>query len=134
VERFVASYPARDERLVCAPGIILLKPELEVVGFGGVGYYLWDGNTADLLFLLRKEHWGKGLATELARAAIQEAFRHPEVETIHATAKPVNAASIRVLEKSGMRLLGYRPEVDRLVYRIDRPNTPVLAPTSGLSS
>jgi ribosomal-protein-alanine N-acetyltransferase len=96
VERFVRSYPDSDSRLISAPGLALLKPDLEVVGFGGVVYYVAEGNTADLLFVVDRRHWGHGLATELARAALAAALaaalRHPEVAIVHATVHPANLA------------------------------------------
>lgn len=119
VEQFLANYPENDERLISAPGVVLLKPHLEMIGFGGVGYYVSEGNTPDLLFILKREHWGQGLATELARAAVATAFQHPEVKTIFATVKPVNKASVRVLEKVGMVCQQYLPDKGRLVYRIE---------------
>jgi RimJ/RimL family protein N-acetyltransferase len=121
IGQYLASYPEGDERLVSTPGVVLLKPHLEVVGFGGVGYYVSEGNTADLLFILQKEWWGKGLATEFASAALVTALRHPQVASVYATAKPANVASVRVLEKCGMWLVEYLPEKDRLLFRIDRP-------------
>ena len=120
VERFIASYPAADPRLVSAPGLALLKPGRDPVGFGGVGYYVWEGNTADLLFAFKHAYWGKGLATELAVAALATAFRRPELDLIHATVKPSNRASMRVLEKSGMRRRQYIPEADRLLFTLSR--------------
>lgn len=123
VEGMVASYPAGDARLICAPGLLLLKPALEVVGFGGVGYYRQANTTADLMFIFKHEYWGRGLATELAQAAIAEAWRHPEVTTIYATVHPANAPSIRVLEKSGMIYQGDLPDKNRRLYRIDRGAT-----------
>ena len=57
---------------------------------------------------------------ELAVAAIAAAFRRPEVDLIHATVKPSNQASIRVLEKSGMRRRHYIPEADRVLFTLSR--------------
>src|SRR5690242_9337802 len=56
-ERMLANYPFTDARLISEPGIALLKPSLDVVGYGGVGYFLREGNTPDLLFILKKEFW-----------------------------------------------------------------------------
>jgi len=95
-------------------------PAREVVGFGGVGYYVSEKTTPDLFYAFRADHWGRGLATELGTAALAYAFARPEVAFVNASAKPVNAASIRVLEKCGLRLVRYVPEVDRRLYRITR--------------
>jgi RimJ/RimL family protein N-acetyltransferase len=121
VEQFVRSYPDGDPRLVATPGLVLLKPTLEVIGFGGVGYYVAEGNTADLFFILKRAQWGQGLATEVARAALAAAFAHPQVGTVFATVKPANTASVRVLEKCSLTLQKYLPEKDRLLYRVERP-------------
>ena len=120
VEQFIAGYPASDPRLISAPGLALLKQSGAVTGFGGVGYYLEEGNSADLLYIFKHAYWGKGLATELAQAALATAFGRSEIDLIHATVKPSNVASVRVLEKSGMRLEQYLPDVDRLHYVLDR--------------
>jgi ribosomal-protein-alanine N-acetyltransferase len=120
VERLLASYPFADERIVSEPGIALLKSTGAIDGYGGVGYLLREGNTADLLFILKPEHWGQGLATELANAAITTAFQQPEIATIYAIVHPHNEASARVLEKCGLRHEDYLAERDRLLYRIDR--------------
>ena len=77
---------------------------------------MWPGNTADLLFLIAREYQRRGLATELASSAVAAALRHPEVEVVNATEHPDNRASIRVLEKIGMRPEGYDGDADRLRF------------------
>ena len=106
---------------VVTPGVILLKAGNAVVGFGGVFYDAPVMGEAELAFIFRKEYWGKGLATEFVRAAIAAAFEHLEIASVYATVKPVNVASVRVLEKCGMRRVRYVPEKDRLLYRLGRP-------------
>lgn len=120
VEHHVDGYPEGDARLLALPGIVLLKPGLEPIGFGGVGYYAERDHYPDLFFILRPEHWGNGLATELSRAALRDAFARPEIQAVLATAKPVSAASIRVLEKCGFQCVRYIPDWDRNEYRLDR--------------
>jgi hypothetical protein len=39
IRQFLSGYPDGDPHLVSRPGLVLLKPHLEPVGFGGVGYY-----------------------------------------------------------------------------------------------
>jgi RimJ/RimL family protein N-acetyltransferase len=57
----------------------------------------------ELGFHLRPEHWGKGLATEAARAAIAFAFDRLRSEELFAGHHPANAASARTLRKLGFR-------------------------------
>ena len=54
-------------------------------------------------YRLRREAWGRGLATEGARRMVDHAFTVPEVETVVASTMAVNTGSRRVLEKAGLR-------------------------------
>ena len=113
-------YVKWQEGFVSAPGLVLLKSSMEVIGFGGVGYYPGGNNTADLFFIFKEHFWGRGLATELAKGAITHAFTQAQVMEIFATTRPANIASIRVLEKCGMILQKFLPEIDRLLYSLER--------------
>lgn len=58
---------------------------------------------AELGYALARAVWGRGLATEAARAVIRAAFEaDSELNRIRAVADPRNVASVRVLEKAGM--------------------------------
>jgi RimJ/RimL family protein N-acetyltransferase len=61
-----------------------------------------DGKGADLGYRLRKSAWDKGYATEGSRALISYGFARLGVERVFAHAMAMNAASRRVLEKSGL--------------------------------
>jgi RimJ/RimL family protein N-acetyltransferase len=52
--------------------------------------------------------WGRGLATEAARAVMGQAFGPLGIERVVAVVKPDHTASQRVLEKSGLRQAGTR--------------------------
>jgi RimJ/RimL family protein N-acetyltransferase len=54
---------------------------------------------------LSRPHWGKGLATEGARGAIQYAFETLELHEVVAISVPANLRSRRVMEKIGMKHL-----------------------------
>jgi RimJ/RimL family protein N-acetyltransferase len=74
------------------------------------------------------EHWGKGFATEAARAVIDAAFEDDAVTRLTAGARVINTASRNVLEKCGFQwtgvelhrfhALGCSSPVDR--FRLDR--------------
>jgi len=55
-------------------------------------------------YRLRRAEWGRGYATERARALIRTGFTEPGVERVVATTHAENFASRRVLEKAGMTL------------------------------
>jgi RimJ/RimL family protein N-acetyltransferase len=58
----------------------------------------------ELGYRLRKVAWGKGYATEGAKALIIKGFSELGTQRIVAPALVANVASIRVLEKSGLKL------------------------------
>jgi RimJ/RimL family protein N-acetyltransferase len=78
----------------------------ELAGFGGLR---WRGEDEipglNLYFRLRPEQWGKGLATELARASVRIAFEEQIADKVTAIIRPDNAPSIRVALRIGMRLV-----------------------------
>ncbi|WP_313131791.1 GNAT family N-acetyltransferase [Anaerocolumna sp.] len=59
-----------------------------------------------LYYHLGKEYWGRGYATEAAKAVVDAAFKLPEIVRISADALTTNPASSRVLEKIGMKFEG----------------------------
>ena len=70
--------------------------------------WLWkdgpaDSGVASLGYRLRRNAWGRGYATEGARALVRKAFTELGVDEVVATAMAVNAASRRVMEKAGLR-------------------------------
>jgi RimJ/RimL family protein N-acetyltransferase len=80
----------------------------------------WPG--FELGWTLRRSFWGNGFATEGARAALDFAFTQLRQPHVISLIQPENAASIRVAERLGERLvdsvdlLGKRA----LVYRITK--------------
>jgi RimJ/RimL family protein N-acetyltransferase len=59
--------------------------------------------THELGYLLAPTCWGRGLATEAARLALDFAFNELELHRVFAVVNEQNPASIRVLEKLGFR-------------------------------
>jgi RimJ/RimL family protein N-acetyltransferase len=88
---------------------IELRATGELIGRCGFYPYAGEGRLGEppepeLAFLLAREHWGRGLASEAARAALDALFRRRErPPRAIALVRPEHAASRRVLEKVGMR-------------------------------
>ncbi|GAA1480147.1 GNAT family N-acetyltransferase [Gordonia sinesedis] len=57
----------------------------------------------ELTYRLRRESWGRGLATESARAIVVVAFDALTTDRVFASTTAANNASRRVIEKLGMR-------------------------------
>ena len=71
----------------------------------------------ELGFVLRPDSWGRGFATEIARALIAAALgRDPEAPVI-ATVDIDHVASRRVLEKAGMVMAGTARDEDGAHFR-----------------
>jgi ribosomal-protein-alanine N-acetyltransferase len=60
----------------------------------------------ELWYELTQKAWGRGLATEAARACVRYAFEEVGMERVIAGADAPNTASLRVIEKLGMKYLG----------------------------
>ena len=69
--------------------------------------YMPDGYI-EIGYFLKRSAWGKGLAVEACRRLLQAVFEDSILEEVVATTDPGNAASRRVLEKSGFTDLGLR--------------------------
>jgi RimJ/RimL family protein N-acetyltransferase len=109
------------ERVTDGPaGTVLLKPLPDGAGEVEIGWHL------------HPDSWGRGLATEAARALLARGFAIGLAE-IWAVTDPGNQRSARVCEKLGMQLLGttHRWYHERsLMFRIGARNDqqPTLAP------
>ena len=64
-----------------------------------------DPDPPELGYRLRKAAWGRGFATEGSRALIHRAFAELGARRVVAETMAVHAASRRVLEKAGLRLV-----------------------------
>ncbi len=61
-----------------------------------------DGVEVEVAYLLAREHWGDGLATEAARAIVGYGFERLGVSRLICLVDPDNTASLRVAQKIGM--------------------------------
>ena len=82
-----------------------LKPGLEFLGWCGLKYRA-DLHEIDLGYRFKKESWGKGYATEAARASIRYGFEEIGLQRIVGRAEIDNITSWKVLEKCGMTYIG----------------------------
>lgn len=84
---------------------IIEKASNEFVGWGGLKLIKEPTNGFqdyhDLGYRFIKRYWGKGYATESARAVINYAFNELNLSVIYAIADLDHSASRNVLEKSG---------------------------------
>ena len=90
-----------SERGFCRWKLIELSTG-NLIGFCGPG--MWrDEPDPEIGWWLARTHWGRGLATEAARAALDDALDRARLKRIISIARPGNTASIRVMKKIGLQ-------------------------------
>src|SRR5882672_7199662 len=102
IERFAQSWQQRRY----APWGLFLEGRL--IGHGGLNFVPEFGET-EVLWALHPDAWGRGYATEAARAALAYGFDTLALKLIFAITLPDNLGSQAVMKRLG---LSYRRRVD----------------------
>ncbi len=105
---------------------VILKETNEFIGWAGLklesnvnGY----DKFYDIGYRLMPQHWGKGYATEATHFFLDYAFTTIKVKKVNAYAFQDNGASVRVLEKCGLRRMEnfVQDGVETIWFEIDNP-------------
>src|SRR5438270_8344805 len=83
-------------------GACILKSTGEQIGFAGLKY-LEELGEVDVAYRLMPVYWGQGLASEAAIASVRFGSDNLGLKQIIGLVMPENIASVRVLEKTGLR-------------------------------
>ncbi len=100
---------------------LLLKDTEEMVGFCGAG--MLEGlPDPEIGWWLAERHWGRGLATEAARAALHDLFTRVKLDRVISVAIPENARSLQIMRKVGLHYQseGVRKGFPVVIYGIGR--------------
>ena len=82
---------------------VVHKADDNLIGCCGHFVQQIDGRREiELSYRFAKDYWGKGLATEAAKAACQYAFTQLKLNRLISIIETENTASIRIAEKCGM--------------------------------
>ena len=73
----------------------------ELIGYCGLGYGIEEVGV-EVVYLLAREEWGKGIATEAGAASLRYGFETLGCNSIAAVTRPNNWRSRRVMERLGM--------------------------------
>jgi RimJ/RimL family protein N-acetyltransferase len=76
--------------------------EAPIAGFCGFRF-IDNGPEIELLYGLRGDYWGKGLATEACAAALAYLWRSTNYQQVYARTDPPNYRSVRVMQRLGMK-------------------------------
>src|SRR5262249_33695776 len=92
---------------------IVLRATGKVIGWIGFGHpsQLNIGDY-DFGYALHRAYWGQGCMTEALRALLAFCFDELGARSVFGECYAANPASARVMEKAGMRCLGYAPSKD----------------------
>ena len=81
---------------------VFAKEDLRYVGHAGIYPRPTKKEDWEFVYFLRRDSWGKGYATEIARRVIEFGFEELKLPEVFASVDDDHSASIRVLEKAGM--------------------------------
>ncbi|WP_026731878.1 GNAT family N-acetyltransferase [Fischerella sp. PCC 9605] len=100
IEGFIASYA----KYGFGKWAVFFKESNELIGYCGIAVEQIDNkNEKEIGYRLDPKFWGKGLATEAASAVLKYGSEQLKLPYILGIAEKANVASVRVLEKLGMR-------------------------------
>jgi ribosomal-protein-alanine N-acetyltransferase len=81
------------------------RDDNRLIGYCGFFHQQVDGtNEIEIGYRLHPDYWGRGLATEAARAVRDHAFADLKLPRVISLIHPDNVPSRRVAEKNGMKL------------------------------
>lgn len=104
---------------------LILKENGKLIGQAGLMKTTINGNNVvEIGYILDNKYWHNGYATEVAKKLVVYAFETLKLPAVYCSIRPENKASIRVAEKTGMKLNGshtviYRgKEMTHIIYYI----------------
>lgn len=102
VQRYLARYEADD-----APNWAAVRRDTGAL-IGAVGFGSWhrEHRRAEIGYMLARSAWGQGFMPEILRALLRYGFEEMGLHRVEAMVNVPNEASMRVLEKVGMRREG----------------------------
>ena len=99
--------------------MVIEKETNKPIGWCGLKYHS-DTKETDIGYRFLQSAWGKGFATESAKACLDYGFKHFNLNQIIGNAMKANSASINVFKKLGMTYLNDTLIVDvpSVIYQI----------------
>lgn len=121
-EDFIVTNIHRQKRAGYSIWAVVEREGGELIGMCGLAEFSHGIEGIEIAYRLRKDHWGRGLATEAGQGTVEYAFANLRLDRLIAAVEPANIASVRVLEKCGLDRVGRRRIAGReaLVYELLR--------------
>ncbi|GAC1398123.1 MAG: hypothetical protein NVSMB56_13080 [Pyrinomonadaceae bacterium] len=112
-EESLKAMPFMYERLKFDPSarewwmyLVVHKAHRMLIGTGGFKGEADDAGTVEFGYAIAPDYRRRGLATEAARGFVEFAFAHPHINAVQAHTLLDGMASINVLKKVGLKLVG----------------------------
>jgi RimJ/RimL family protein N-acetyltransferase len=99
-----------DEKPSMLPWAVADRATDVMLGTGTIFAINREHQRAEIGYSLQRAHWGKGLATEVARRMLAYGFDDMKLRRFEADADPRNTSSLKLLEKLGFQREGYARE------------------------
>ena len=127
VQEWIDRQFERYERTGVGVWAAIEKETNAMVGQFGLVWAEIEGEVVlELVYMLKKNHWGKGFAVEGGKACLDYAFGEMGVDKVYAPIRPENQSSRKVAEKLGFEVIGeyikhYNgKEMPHLIYVLPR--------------
>lgn len=91
---------------------VFAKKDSHYIGHTGIYPRPTREEDWEFVYFLNRKNWGKGYATEIARRVIEFGFEELNLPQVFATVDDDHLASIRVLEKAGMKFKEFEYDED----------------------
>lgn len=105
--KVIDSYARSHEEKGISVYAVVEKDSGKVIGAAGFNVTELPGKL-ELLCHFAKQSWGKGYGTEATLACLNIAEKNGNIETICASADPLNVKSLKVIEKIGFTYQGMK--------------------------
>lgn len=106
VNDFISAVNKQQEKHGYTLWAVELKETGKFIGFIGLNYPDWKSHftpAVEVAWRLGSQYWGKGYATEGAKASLDYGFKQCGLKEIVSFTVPANIRSIRVMEKIGLK-------------------------------
>lgn len=104
VERYIEHHLTHWVQFGNGHWAVVSRGSVRLLGWNGLEY-LPELKETEVAYLLSRQVWGQGYATEAAIAALLFGFGQAYLKSIIGLVHPENARSLRVLEKSGLTFI-----------------------------
>jgi [ribosomal protein S5]-alanine N-acetyltransferase len=115
--RHIAAHECQRRKTGYGPWTVVERNSGQIIGFAGIYDDPFAPNWGiEVGYHFHRSAWGRGYATELIRTCLQVARDQHGIRELQAFVHPDNAASHRVLERTGFEQRNFVTDLNRYRY------------------